>query len=236
MMMTKIKHLMALAVLFPLTMSAQKLFTLEDLNHGGNNYRNLLPENKWFVWWGDELVRIDDEECYLVDKKTGKDLRPLTADEVKERNRDKRPDTVKEGHQLFVIDINGNKHQLTTDGCREIVYGSAVHRNEFGIEKGIFWSPDSSKLAFYRMDQSMVADYPQVDIFQREATHEPDKYPMAGETSHDVTIGIYDMHTGKTVYLQTPNGSVLGGSAAESTTTPEASAAGFAPVYFSNIS
>ena len=236
MMMTKIKHIMALAVLFPLTMSAQKLFTLEDLNHGGNNYRNLLPENKWFVWWDDELVRIDNEECYLVDKKTGKDLRPLTADEVKERNRDKRPDTVKEDHQLFVIDINGNKHQLTTDGSREIVYGSAVHRNEFGIEKGIFWSPDSSKLAFYRMDQSMVADYPQVDIFQREATHEPDKYPMAGETSHDVTIGIYDMHTGKTVYLQTPNGSVLGGSAAESTITPDASAAGYAPVYFSNIS
>ena len=235
-MMTKIKHIMALAVLFPLTMSAQKLFTLEDLNHGGNNYRNLLPENKWFVWWDDELVRIDNEECYLVDKKTGKDLRPLTADEVKERNRDKRPDTVKEDHQLFVIDINGNKHQLTTDGSREIVYGSAVHRNEFGIEKGIFWSPDSSKLAFYRMDQSMVADYPQVDIFQREATHEPDKYPMAGETSHDVTIGIYDMHTGKTVYLQTPNGSVLGGSAAESTITPDASAAGYAPVYFSNIS
>ena len=237
MMMTKIKHLMALAVLFPLTMSAQKLFTLEDLNHGGNNYRNLLPENKWFVWWGDELVRIDDDECYLVDKKTGKDLRPLTADEVKERNRDKRPDTVKEDHQLFVIDINGNKHQLTTDGCREIVYGSAVHRNEFGIEKGIFWSPDSSKLAFYRMDQSMVADYPQVDIFQREATHEPDKYPMAGETSHDVTIGIYDMHTGKTVYLQTPNGPTTVPDASPSgITTPAASAADYAPVYFSNIS
>ena len=236
-MMTKIKHLMALAVLFPLTMSAQKLFTLEDLNHGGNNYRNLLPENKWFVWWGDELVRIDDDECYLVDKKTGKDLRPLSADEVKERNRDKRPDTVKEDHQLFVIDINGNKHQLTTDGCREIVYGSAVHRNEFGIEKGIFWSPDSSKLAFYRMDQSMVADYPQVDIFQREATHEPDKYPMAGETSHDVTIGIYDMHTGKTVYLQTPNGPTTVPDASPSgITTPAASAADYAPVYFSNIS
>ncbi len=238
MMMTKIKHLMALAVLFPLTMSAQKLFTLEDLNHGGNNYRNLLPENKWFVWWGDELVRIDDEECYLVDKKTGKDLRPLSADEVKERNRDKRPDTVKEDHQLFVIDIDGNKHQLTTDGSRDIVYGSAVHRNEFGIEKGIFWSSDSSKLAFYRMDQSMVADYPQVDIFQREATHEPDKYPMAGETSHDVTIGIYDMHTGKTVYLQTPDGptTVPTASTAGHATTPAASAAGYTPVYFSNIS
>ena len=59
----------------------QKLFSLEDLNFGGNNYRNLQPENKWYAWWGDELVRVDNEQCFLVDKKTGKDIRPLTDDE-----------------------------------------------------------------------------------------------------------------------------------------------------------
>lgn len=58
------------------------------------------------------------------------------------------------------------------------------------------------RLAFYRMDQSMVADYPQVDIFPREATYEPDKYPMAGMTSHEVTIGVYDLNIDKTVYLK----------------------------------
>ena len=52
------------------------------------------------------------------------------------------------------------------------------------------------------MDQSMVADYPQVDIFPREASYEPDKYPMAGMTSHQVTVGVYDVNTDKTVYLQ----------------------------------
>lgn len=51
------------------------------------------------------------------------------------------------------------------------------------------------------MDQSMVADYPQVNTFEREATYEPDKYPMAGRTSHKVTVGVYDLNTGKTVYL-----------------------------------
>ena len=68
--------------------------------------------------------------------------------------------------------------------------------------KGTFWSPDGTKLAFNRMDQSMVADYPQVNTFEREATYEPDKYPMCGMTSHKVTIGVYDMKTGKTVYLK----------------------------------
>ena len=91
--------------------------------------------------------------------------------------------------------------QLSTDGSRQIVYGQSVHRDEFGIYKGTFWSKDGKKLAFYRMDQSMVADYPQVNTFKREAEHAPDKYPMAGMTSHQVTIGIFDLETEKTVYL-----------------------------------
>lgn len=85
----------------------------------------------------------------------------------------------------------------------DIVYGQSVHRNEFGIMKGTFWSPKGTYLAFYRMDQSMVTDYPQVNTSTRIATQEPDKYPMAGMNSHKVTIGVYDVRTGKTIYLQT---------------------------------
>ena len=101
--------------------------------------------------------------------------------------------------------------KLTTDGSRNIVYGQSVHRDEFGIDGGLFWSPDGKKLAFYRMDQSMVTDYPQVDIPDPEvvpdsgsriATYAPDKYPMAGETSHKVTLGVYDLTTQKLVYLK----------------------------------
>lgn len=105
-------------------------------------------------------------------------------------------------NQLCVTDAQGKTTQLTTDGSREIVYGQAVHRNEFGIMKGTFWSPDGKQLAFYRMDQSMVTDYPQVNTFTRIATEEPDKYPMAGMTSHKVTVGIYNMTTGNIVYLK----------------------------------
>ena len=106
-----------------------------------------------------------------------------------------------------------NKWQLSEDGSRDIVYGQAVHRDEFGIRKGTYFSPDGEKLAFYRMDQSMVTDYPQVEIpdpvFTNKAEGEsviakfaPSRYPMAGETSHKVTVGVFDMKTGKTVYLK----------------------------------
>ena len=91
---------------------------------------------------------------------------------------------------------------MDADKTTGIVYGQAVHRNEFGISKGTFWSPKGTYLAFYRMDQSMVTDYPQVNTTTRIATLEADKYPMAGMTSHKVTVGVYDVKSGKTVYLQ----------------------------------
>lgn len=119
-------------------------------------------------------------------------------------------------NQLYVRDADNKEHQLTTDGSPSVVYGSAVHRNEFGITTGTFWSPDGQKLAFYRMDQSKVTDYPQVDIDTRIATCKPDKYPMAGGNTHHVTVGVYDLSTGKMTYLNTPNGSVSGDSIATS--------------------
>ncbi len=106
-------------------------------------------------------------------------------------------------NNLFITDKNGNETSISNEENKGIVYGQSVHRNEFGINSGIFWSPDGEKLAFYRMDETMVTDYPIVDISTRIATEKSTKYPMAGETSHEVTIGIYDTKTGETVYLQT---------------------------------
>ena len=88
--------------------------------------------------------------------------------------------------------VTGNQQQE-----KDVVYGQAVHRNEF-----TFWSPKGTYLAFYRMDQSMVTDYPQVNTTARIAELVPDKYPMAGMTSHKVTVGIYNVKDGKTIYLQ----------------------------------
>jgi len=250
---------MALMMTTMVSAQQKQLFTLEDLNYGGNNYRNMVPQNRYTTWWGDKLVELEADHCSIIDVKTGRTKRLFDLDEVAaatgsdEHNRmrhlynaefpyggknivklvngkelmlvdwtdgqllakydrdnvqaeewnaaSRRFAFVREGN-LYVADDQGKVSQLSTDGSREIVYGQSVHRDEFGITKGLFWSPDGSRLAFYRMDQSMVADYPQVDIFQREAQYVPDKYPMAGQTSHKVTVGIYDCASGRTIYLQ----------------------------------
>ena len=270
---SKFLFLLTLSLLFPLFMQAQgRLFTLEDLNYGGNNFYNLQPRNLYTTWWGDELMFLDADEGGRLDKDgqrttlfslndignewhsaysatypyadqplvllNNRRQRILYDFEQKkivwsqscrgethaDWNKVSRAVAYIKDNQLYVRTASDEDRQLTTDGSREIVYGQSVHRNEFGIEKGTFWSPDGQLLAFYRMDQTMVTDYPQVDIFHRTAEHQPDKYPMAGENSHVVTIGVYNLATGKTTYLKTPVGSICGDSVDTST-----------PIYFTNI-
>ena len=184
------------------------LFTLDDINKwtGSNDetfVRHLM--NATFPYPEKPIVALGNRKAFmLLDFKTKKTVwqDSISGQEANDWNPVSRATAYVSDHQLYVADGNGKKHQLSTDGSREIVYGQSVHRNEFGINKGTFWSPKGNRLAFYRMDQSMVTDYPQVDIFPRSATYEPDKYPMAGMTSHKVTVGVYDLSTGKTVYMQ----------------------------------
>ena len=119
-----------------------------------------------------------------------------------EFNATSRSEAYTKDYNLYLRTADGRLHTVSTDGSRELLYGTSVHRDEFGYSKGTFFSPSGKLLAFTRMDQSMVADYPQVDISQRIAAYDPEKYPMAGMTSHKVTIGIFNPATDKTVYLQ----------------------------------
>ncbi|MBP5394067.1 MAG: S9 family peptidase [Bacteroidaceae bacterium] len=212
--MMKTKYLLLTLLMLTTTGSlfAQKLFTLEELNFGGKNASKFYPERWQLRWDGDRLIdAADRSKPAVIDPKTGKVIEGETVDlDTQKRSRHegelefcKASGAVAflRDNNLFVATADGKEHQLSSDGSREIVYGQSVHRDEFGIYKGTFWSPDGQQLAFYRMDQSMVADYPQVNTFEREATLAPDKYPMAGMTSHKVTIGIFSLQTGQTIYL-----------------------------------
>ena len=205
----KIKLILASLLMLATQAMAQKLFTLEELNFGGKNYRVSVPQRWNYSWQEGKLILKDGDKTVQVDPATGK-----TTD-YQEPEKPNRPNprgllewckasnaaAFLRDNNLWVRYANGHDVQLSEDGSREIVYGQSVHRDEFGIYKGTFWSNNGKKLAFYRMDQSMVADYPQVNTFKREAELEPDKYPMAGMTSHQVTIGIFDLETEKTIYL-----------------------------------
>ena len=184
------------------------LFTLEDINKmAGSNDESYVRHlmNARFPYPDKPIVALGNRKAFILLDFETKNIvwqDSISGQEANDWNSVSRATAYVEDNQLYVVDGEGKKHQLSADGSRDIVYGQSVHRNEFGIRKGTFWSPKGNRLAFYRMDQSMVTDYPQVDIFPRSASYEPDKYPMAGMTSHKVTVGVYDVKTEKTIYLQ----------------------------------
>ena len=188
------------------------LFTLDQINEwagcDGEQTQVRHLTNAFFPYPDKSIVAVGNRRAFVLVDFKAKQLvwqDSISGQDANDWNAKSRATAFVEKNQLFVVDADGNKQQLTTDGSREIVYGKSVHRDEFGINKGTFWSPDGQRLAFYRMDQSMVTDYPQVDIDPRIAELQPDKYPMAGTNTHVVTIGVYDLKTQKTVYLKTPS-------------------------------
>lgn len=102
------------------------------------------------------------------------------------------------GNNLFI-----NDKQITFDDKPGFVNGQAVHRNEFGITKGTFWSPDNNKLAYYHLDEHNVAEYPIYQIHNRPADARTIRYPIAGTPSHHATLCVYNTANNSTVILKT---------------------------------
>jgi len=101
------------------------------------------------------------------------------------------------------VNVNGEDKQVTNDGSYEIVNGKSVHRDEFGIHKGLYWSTEGNALAYYRMDQKDVTDYPIIDWSTYPAQNKNIKYPMAGNKSHYVTLHVYNLKSGSSIQIKT---------------------------------
>ena len=192
------------------------LFTRAQLNKRAGLTADSLQVRRLnmasFPYADKPLVLVyNDSEQRLINFKTGKTewCQGIDYDvQATEWNDMSRATAYVKDDNLYVTDGAGSTRQVTSDGSRDLVYGQSVHRNEFGIEGGLFWNPQGTRLAFYRMDQSMVTDYPLItvpelnDSTQVSATPAPEKYPMAGQTSHLVWVGVLDVATGDTVYLK----------------------------------
>jgi len=104
-------------------------------------------------------------------------------------------------NNLFILN-NNIFSAISSDVDANIVNGQTVHRNEFGINKGTFWSPKGNLLAYYKMDQRMVTDYPIINWQKVPAETVNIKYPMAGNPSHQVSIGIYSVENNASIFLK----------------------------------
>ncbi len=169
---------------------AGKILTMEETILS----RELSPVNVYARWTSPTgLAMMRDGKWEVLDIATGATSEMAAAPKPSLA-------AVPEGQSLYLVGKDGSKKAIAESENDQITYGQFVSRNEFGITDGIFWAPDSSKVAFYRKDESKVSTFPLLDITTRTGTLKAIKYPMTGMDSENVQLGIYDVAGGTTVY------------------------------------
>lgn len=107
-------------------------------------------------------------------------------------------------NNIIIQDKSGVKTEVTKDSNPAIINGSDnTHRQEFGIKKGMWWSPSNDKLLYYRKDETMVSTYPLIQWGERVAAVKDIRYPMAGMKSEEVTLVIHNLNNSQKITLQT---------------------------------
>ncbi len=105
-------------------------------------------------------------------------------------------------NNLFFKDLTINKEiQITTDGKKGAIINGAsdwVYEEELVLVKAFKWSPDGTKIAFYKFDESEVKEWSLKYYDNLYPTEERFKYPKAGEVNSKVEIYTYDVATQKT--------------------------------------
>jgi dipeptidyl-peptidase-4 len=180
------------------------LVTLATIN-GKMKERIKIP-GLWMVQWIDATTLYFEAagKGFAYNLQT-EALATLYAFEAGAANQDAH---LKSGQAAFTVD--NNLYITTKDGplavtqhaSKTIVAGQTIARNEYGISKGTFWSPNGTLLAFYEKDETNVADYPLLDITTTPGSLKNIKYPMAGQQSEIARVGIYNPATRQTVYLK----------------------------------
>lgn len=185
---------------------ASEIASLADLNKAlGTNLKNFFG----LEWIDANTILVSEKGkyyTYSLTSKSGK-ITQVTPENAENQTFDisKTNLAFTEENNLYFLDKNNKKIAVTNETNKEIVSGQSISRNEFGIKNGIFWSPKSSYLAFYQKDETEVADYPLLDINETPGKLISIKYPMIGQKSEKPRVGIFNLATGKTIFINPKN-------------------------------
>lgn len=195
------------SAIHPARANEGKILTMEETILS----KSIRPETAYFSWQSENnLIMIKNGQSFSVDLATGKavltesndnqnSIVPPEAENIKWSNNNSIAYTI--GQNLYFSDSKNNR-KLVAKGDSNISFGQSVSRNEFGISDGIFWSPDNSLIAFYRKDESLVTDFPLIDITTRTGSLKNLKYPMNGMDSEKTDLGIYTVADSSVIYIK----------------------------------
>jgi dipeptidyl-peptidase-4 len=118
------------------------------------------------------------------------------------------------GHNIYAEDLfSGKSVQLTKDGSKYLINGTFdwAYEEEFFCRDGFRWSPDSKNIAFWQVNANGVKNYLMINNTDAKYPFAvPVEYPIAGEKPSIVKIGVVELATAKTKWMETPDDAVLG--------------------------
>ena len=192
--MRKLLTLILAAVAVTAIAENRRLLTMEEAILS----RELIPENYSVLWDSnhpDHYLHKGESGWVAVDVRTG-------SEQSVDAPTKAQPQFKTVDNNIVRIMEDGKQRHVTRYTNKNIVAGSSISRNEFGISGGLFPSPDNSLLAFYQKDESYVSTFPLLDVTTRTGTLFEIKYPMNSMPSERVSVGVYDLKTRQIIYLK----------------------------------
>src|SRR6201996_1500536 len=115
-------------------------------------------------------------------------------------------------HNLYVEDLaSGSIKPLTTDGANRIINGTFdwAYEEEFDCRDGFRWSPDSKKIAYWQIDARKIKNYLMLNTTDSIYPYTvPVEYPVAGEDPSSCKVGVVDINTAKTTWIDVPGDNI----------------------------
>ncbi len=162
------------------------------------------------------MIIVKDNDLFLFTS-ADRIMKRLTGDSVPEVNVRYSPDSKKIAYtrnkDLYWYDLEGGKEtRLTFDASGKVYngYASWVYYEEIlgrpSHYAAFWWSPDGTKLAYLRTDESDVPVFTLNRLDEPDGLHgriEATPYPLPGDPNPRVKMGIADLSSGKTTWIKT---------------------------------
>ncbi len=168
-----------------------------------------------YIWAPDShaLLFIGSQNLVLLDLNTMKS-KSLISGAARDTGEISDPKFSPDGKWVsFVRDSNlwltsvatGDTKALTTGGSEDVLKGQLdwVYPEELDLTTAYWWSPDSSKIAYFQMDERPVTRYPIMDMSSPVGAMEYTRYPQAGEANPIVHVGVVSTSGGETQWMDT---------------------------------
>ena len=179
-----------------------KPIMIEEYRFATDGSKVLLFTNSARVW------RQNTKGTFFVWDFAGKRLVPVSARPGYQQFAKFSPDGRMVGfvrdNNIYVTDLaTGTETALTTDGGENVINGTSdwVYEEELDLRDAFRWSPDGRRIAFWRLDQTAIRPFYLVNQDSLYPTLVPVRYPKTGTSNSTVRIGVTELATGRTSWV-----------------------------------